>query len=125
IINDAYNANPTSMAASISIAAKAKGRSVCILGDMFELGQNEAQYHMEIGHYAAEMGIDQILCVGQLSRYIYEGAREMGAAALYFTDKESLIDALPSLIKQGDTVLVKASHGMRLDTVVQWLADDG
>ena len=123
ILNDAYNANPTSMVASISVAAKAAKRSVCILGDMFELGQKEIEYHMNIGHYAAEQGIDLILCVGQLAHYIYEGALEKGGTAKYYPDKESLLQALPSLIASEDTVLVKASHGMHLETVVQWLAD--
>ena len=123
ILNDAYNANPTSMAASISIAANCAKRSVCILGDMFELGQDEVEYHKNIGSYAAEKGIDLILCVGELSKHIDAGAREKGGNTLYFPDKESLLQALPTLIESEDTVLVKASHGMHLDTVVQWLVD--
>jgi len=121
VINDAYNANPTSMAASLGILAKAAGRKVCILGDMLELGVGEAQYHHDIGQYAAELGIDCILCVGRLAENICEGARAKGADAQHFPDKELLIGALPSLIQPKDTVLVKASHGMRLDTVADWL----
>jgi UDP-N-acetylmuramoyl-tripeptide--D-alanyl-D-alanine ligase len=121
VINDAYNANPSSMAASLGILAKAEGRKVCILGDMLELGDNEAQYHHDIGQYAADIGIDCILCVGRLARHICEGAKEKGFNAQYFTDKDQLTSALPSLIKPKDTVLVKASHGMRLDTVADWL----
>lgn len=121
VVNDAYNANPTSMAASLGILAKAGGRKVCILGDMFELGENEAQYHHDIGQCAAELGIDSILCVGQLARYIFEAAKKKGADARYFADKQQLTDELPALIQPQDTVLVKASHGMRLDTVADWL----
>lgn len=124
IINDAYNANPTSMAASISIAAKAQGRSVCILGDMFELGQEEAAYHKAIGRHAAEEDIKIILCVGPLSKYIFEAATEKKAKAMYFPDKETLIKNLPSIIRTGDTVLVKASHGMHLEEVAQWLKNN-
>ena len=124
VINDAYNANPSSMAASLGILAKAEGRRVCILGDMFELGDDEVQYHHDIGQYAAEIGIDCILCVGQLARTIYEGAREKGANVQHFSDKEMLLAALPSLIKPKDIVLVKASHGMRLDTVAEWLIEN-
>ncbi len=124
IINDAYNANPTSMAASICVAAKAGGRSVCILGDMFELGENEREYHRETGRKAAEEGVDLIVCAGELSRHTYEGAKERGANAPHFPDKESMLKALPDIIKKGDTVLVKASHGMRLETVAEWLIEN-
>ena len=124
VINDAYNANPSSMAASLNILSKAEGRKVCILGDMFELGEGEAQYHYDIGQYAADMGIDCILCVGRLARTIYEGAKGKGANAQHFSDKELLVSALPSLIKQKDIVLVKASHGMRLDTIAAWLIEN-
>ncbi len=121
VINDAYNANPSSMAASLGTLAKAQGRKVCVLGDMLELGENEAQYHHDIGQCAADMGIDCILCVGRLARHIYEGAKAKGINAQYFADKAQLTDELPSLIQPKDTVLVKASHGMRLDTVADWL----
>ncbi len=124
IINDAYNANPTSMKASICIAAKTPGRSVCVLGDMFELGENEAEYHKSVGKHAADEGAGLVLCVGNLARHIYEGAAEHGAKALYFPDKEALLAALPDIIKSGDTVLVKASHGMHLETVAEWLKDN-
>ena len=124
VINDAYNANPSSMAASLGILAKAEGRKVCILGDMFELGEGEAQYHHDIGQLAADIGIDCILCVGRLAGAICEGAKGKGAAAQHFPDKETLLTALPSLIEPKDTVLVKASHGMRLDTIAQWLIEN-
>jgi UDP-N-acetylmuramoyl-tripeptide--D-alanyl-D-alanine ligase len=123
VINDAYNANPTSMAASIGILAKAGGRKVCILGDMLELGENEAQYHHDIGQYAADMGIDRVVCVGRLARHIYEGAKGKGIDVQYFADKDQLAAALSSLVQPDDTVLVKASHGMRLDTVADWLVE--
>jgi len=121
VISDAYNANPTSMAASLGILAKAEGRKICILGDMFELGDAEVQYHHDIGQYAAKLGIDYILCVGKLAAYIFEGAKKKGGNARHFVDKEHLLDALPSLLKPQDTILVKASHGMRLDTIADWL----
>jgi len=121
VISDAYNANPTSMAASLGILAKAEGRKVCILGDMFELGEAEVQYHRGIGQVAAELKIDLILCVGKLAEHIFEAAQEAGGNARYFADKGQMVDALPSLIQPKDTILVKASHGMRLDTIADWL----
>jgi UDP-N-acetylmuramoyl-tripeptide--D-alanyl-D-alanine ligase len=124
ILNDAYNANPTSMAASICVAAKSGGRCVCILGDMFELGEKENEYHREIGKRATEEGVDLIVCAGELSRHTYEGAKDMGANTLHFPDRDSMLKALPGLIKKGDTVLIKASRGMHLETVVQWLKEN-
>jgi UDP-N-acetylmuramoyl-tripeptide--D-alanyl-D-alanine ligase len=124
ILNDTYNANPTSMEAAISIAAKSSGRSVCILGDMFELGHSGAGFHRDIGRCAAKEKIGLIICVGNLSKYICEAAKEEGAVALHFPDKESLIEELPSQLRKGDTVLVKASHGMHLETIVKWLSDN-
>jgi UDP-N-acetylmuramoyl-tripeptide--D-alanyl-D-alanine ligase len=88
---------------------------------MLELGEREAQYHFDIGQYAAELGIDCILCVGRLAKNVCAAARAKGADAHHFPDKELLMSALPSLIRPKDTVLVKASHGMRLDTVADWL----
>ena len=67
VIDDCYNANPVSMKAAIDLLATAPGRKVAILGDMFELGENERAMHREVGQYAAEKGIDLILCVGALS----------------------------------------------------------
>jgi len=124
IINDAYNANPASMAAGISVAAKAPGRSVCILGDMFELGERGAGYHREIGRHAAREGVGLVICVGELSKNIYEEAARNGAKALYFKDKEELVKELSSLIEPGDTVFVKASHGMRLEETAKWLEEN-
>ena len=73
VIDDCYNANPVSMKAAIDLLATAPGRKVAILGDMFELGENERAMHREVGQYAAEKGIDLILCVGGLSSEMYEG----------------------------------------------------
>ena len=74
IIDDCYNANPVSMKAAIDLLSMANSRTVAILGDMFELGSNENTLHYEVGAYAAEKGIDVILCIGNLSRNMYEGA---------------------------------------------------
>ncbi len=76
IIDDCYNANPVSMKAAIDLLATAPGRKVAILGDMFELGENEKAMHGEVGEYAAEKGIDLILCVGELSKLCIRGCRE-------------------------------------------------
>lgn len=123
ILNDAYNASPTSVAASIDVTVKTEGRHVLILGDMFELGKDELHYHREIGAYAAGKKADLILCVGKLSRAIYEGAQSVGGNALHFKDKKSLLAALPKLLQSGDTILIKASNGMKLQDVADFIKE--
>lgn len=120
IVDDCYNANPTSTAAALASLASLPGRRVCILGDMFELGAEENALHRAVGECAAAYGIEQVIACGELAREIYAGARAAKEAPLawHFPNKESLLDALPQLIKQGDTVLIKASHGMAFDEVV-------
>ena len=95
------------------------GRKVAILGDMFELGENERAMHREVGQYAAEKGIDLILCVGGLSSEMYEGAAEKGGEARHFEIREALEAILQDLLQPGDTVLVKASHSMAFENIVQ------
>lgn len=117
VIADAYNASPTAMRSAIDVLKLAEGRKVAILGDMFELGENEAALHRQTGEYAKNAGIDLIICVGGLSKDTFEGAK--GTGREYFETVDELISALPRLLKKGDSVLVKASHGMHLDRVIE------
>ena len=119
VLNDAYNANPSSMKASIDVLRYAEGRKVCILGDMFELGPDSAHFHRVVGAYAADRGIDLILCVGALAEEMYHEALAHGGNAFYFADKDD--EGIYSLIHRGDTVLVKGSRGMALEKVVERL----
>jgi UDP-N-acetylmuramoyl-tripeptide--D-alanyl-D-alanine ligase len=126
IIDDCYNANPVSMKAAIDLLTIADTRKVAILGDMFELGSNEKALHKEVGAYAASKRLDVLICVGSLSKEMYGGALEViekhpGTALIYFEKRDVLIQALPDLIKENDTILVKASHGMGFDNVVKAL----
>ena len=131
LIDDCYNANPASMRAAIELLAMALGRRVAILGDMFELGENEKELHGEIGNYTVEKGIDVLICTGALSRNMYEAAVEknktMGAGGktkvYYFDTRDAMLGGLPGILKKGDTVLVKASHGMQFEKAVEFLKD--
>ncbi len=117
ILNDVYNANPGSMRSALDVLkSSTDGRTVCILGDMFELGDQAPEYHKQVGAYAAQVGIDCMLFVGKLSRHMLKGAK--GSNATHYDTVEELIDALPTVILPGDTVLVKASRGMALERVV-------
>ena len=122
VIDDCYNANPVSMRAAVDLLAMALGRKVAVLGDMFELGENEAQLHREVGAYAAEKGIDVIICTGALSKNMYEGAcAESEKDVYYFETRDEMLAGLPEILKPGDNILVKASHGMHFEEVVEHL----
>ena len=131
IIDDCYNANPVSMKAAIDLLCMADTNKVAILGDMGELGETENALHKEVGVYAAEKAINILICVGKLSSHMYDGASDIyerrqknGSTdyeLLYFETRDELIEALPSIIKEDDTILVKASHFMEFEKVVKAL----
>lgn len=119
LIDDCYNANPDSVKCSIDSLAQRKGRRVCILGDMLEMGTDVEALHAGVGKYAAERGIELLLCVGERSKHTCEGAEDM--EAYHFETNEDLIERLGEYIQQGDIVLVKASNSMRFDTISEAL----
>lgn len=128
IIDDCYNANPSSMKAAISLLMQADSRRVAVLGDMFELGENELALHGEVGTFAMGAGIDVLVCVGTLSRAMYEGALKTGVKPVnvyYFATREEMLAKKEELFLQGDTILVKASHGMEFSKVVGVLKEEG
>ncbi|MBQ3330953.1 MAG: UDP-N-acetylmuramoyl-tripeptide--D-alanyl-D-alanine ligase [Ruminococcus sp.] len=118
IIDDCYNANPTSTKAGLDTLAKLGGRRVAVLGDMKELGTEELALHREIGAYAKEIGIDVLVAVGPLSEATAEG---FGEGAYYYQDVERCIDRLKRHLHPGDAVLVKASHSMQFERIVEAL----
>jgi UDP-N-acetylmuramoyl-tripeptide--D-alanyl-D-alanine ligase len=114
-INDAYNANPTSVrAALLHLRDRAgAGRAVAVLGGMAELGRASAGYHREIAALAGELDLE-LLTVGEL-------AREYGAAD-WVPDAETALERLAHLLRPGDVVLVKASRAVGLEGVAPALA---
>ena len=112
------------MCAALDLLARADTRKVAILGDMFELGEDAEKLHGEVGSYAAKLGIDVIICVGELSENMAREAEENGSGrsrVYYYPEKEVLLQELEGLTKPGDTVLVKASHGMDFGKIVEKL----
>ncbi len=112
VIDGSYNCNPTSMEAALNVLKNASGRRVCIFGDMLELGPDAPAYHARIGAYAEQCGIERMLTVGPLAR------NAAYADADAYETVDALLAALPRLLEDGDTILVKASFGMRLKRVV-------
>lgn len=121
IISDCYNANPNSVKAAVDSMKGIPGRKVCVLGDMLELGDATAELHREVGTYAVNGGADLVVGCGTLGKYIAEGAQDAGGAALYYENKEALMSALTEIIRPGDVVLVKASHSMAFERIVEKL----
>ena len=121
IIDDCYNANPVSMKSSLSVLADALGRKVAILGDMGELGTNEQELHREVGSYAASLDIDRFLTVGPLARYIADGilAEHPEADVICYENLQKFLHDLNRQLVKGDTILVKASHFMHFEKLVE------
>lgn len=126
VIDDCYNANPNSVRSALSILAgmEVEGRRIAVLGDMLELGDESPALHRGVGAWAAEMAVDRLWTLGSRARDIASSARAAGlsrARVRHFDDKAQLEESLLEEVSSGDVVLVKASHGLRLDTTVRRL----
>jgi UDP-N-acetylmuramoyl-tripeptide--D-alanyl-D-alanine ligase len=123
VIDDCYNANPMSMRAALDdLAATAgEGRRVAVLGDMLELGGEEARFHAEIGAHAAACGVELLIAVGERSRALADAYGDAGDVQVT-ADAAQAATLIPKLVRVGDTVLVKASRGVGLEVVAEALA---
>jgi UDP-N-acetylmuramoyl-tripeptide--D-alanyl-D-alanine ligase len=115
LINDAYNANPVSMRAALAYLAERAGdrRRVAILGDMAELGRTGPEYHRQVGAAASELGVDELLAVGELAR----GYLEAGVPGRWAANVHDALRQVDELVRPGDAVLVKASRAVGLEAV--------
>ena len=115
VVNDCYNANPTSMRAALEHLASldAAGRHVAVLGEMRELGSNAEGYHREIGAHARQLGVEPILGVGELARDYAPDA--------WAPDAEAAIPLAEAMVEPGDAVLVKGSRAVGLELVTDEL----
>ena len=119
IIDDSYNANPSSLRAAIDVLHEVAGGAWLVLGDMVELGDFAIDSHKDAGHYARANGIARLFAVGELSRHAVD---TFGAGAEWFPDAEALIGRLARELPPNATVLVKGSRVNRLERVVEALA---
>jgi UDP-N-acetylmuramoyl-tripeptide--D-alanyl-D-alanine ligase len=115
LIDDSYNANPSSMAAAIDTLALASGERWLVLGDMAELGADARALHASVGVHARQRGIEHLLAVGPLSAAAVEA---FGARAELYEDKAALIAAMQSRLHSGATCLIKGSHSAGMEQVV-------
>jgi UDP-N-acetylmuramoyl-tripeptide--D-alanyl-D-alanine ligase len=114
LIDDTYNANPDSVRAAIDVLAELPAPHLLVLGDMGEVGDQGPEFHAEIGEYAAERGIESLLCMGELMRYgaaVFPGARHFGGM-------EALCNAVLADLPHYRSLLVKGSRFMKMERVV-------
>jgi len=119
VINDAYNANPASLAAAAeALAAYDARRRVAVVGDMLELGPRAGELHRAAGAHLAGQDIALVVGVGELAAGIADAAGEAGAGAVKLPDVDAAAEALPGLLRDGDVVLLKGSRAMRMERLV-------
>ncbi len=123
ILDDTYNASPESMLAALNLLDELDGRKIAVLGDMLELGQYERQGHEMVGLRAAQVA-DSLLTLGTRGHMIAEAARRSGmkkSSVLEFEELDQIIDWLNQNLAKNDSVLIKGSHGLHMDRIVNVL----
>ncbi|MCS4487056.1 UDP-N-acetylmuramoyl-tripeptide--D-alanyl-D-alanine ligase [Staphylococcus americanisciuri] len=121
VINDAYNASPTSMKAAIDTIAQMTGRKILVFGDVLELGPQSAALHAEVGRYLRDKEIEVLFTFGDASKALCEAGALYVDRATHFASKAELTEVLSAMLKSDDIVLVKGSRGMKLEEVVDAL----
>jgi UDP-N-acetylmuramoyl-tripeptide--D-alanyl-D-alanine ligase len=119
IIDDSYNANPSSMRAGIDVLAEVAGRRWLVMGDMAELGEFAERSHADIGKYARERGVERLYATGKLAALAVES---FGPGGEWYPDTEALARALDDAASSDVRLLVKGSRMNRLERVVDALA---
>ena len=121
IVNDAYNASPASMRVALRTTAEIyDGRKIAVLGDMLELGDVSEKLHREVGAQLLENHFDTLIALGELGKFIAEGARDAGLTNVYFVGShEEAAQKILELVEHGDTILFKASHAMHMEKIIE------
>lgn len=123
ILDDCYNANPQSVTAALEILAKTEcDRKIAVLGDMGELGDLTEQAHYNMGALAAMLGMDLVVAIGSKASKIAQGAEEGGSETQHFATLEEAINALGDCFTEDTAMLVKASHAMHFERLVEELS---
>lgn len=117
LVDDTYNANPDSVRAAIDVLADLPGPRLLVLGDMGEVGDEGPAFHREVGQYAAERGIDHVLCLGELARHTTQAC----PGSEHFEHIDPLLDRVDSLRTPTRSILVKGSRFMKMERVVEHL----
>jgi UDP-N-acetylmuramoyl-tripeptide--D-alanyl-D-alanine ligase len=113
VIDDSYNANPDSVRAAIDVLASCPAPTVLVLGDMGEVGTQGAEFHREIGAYAAAKKISRLLAIGEATKHAVDS---FGPGGRHFERIEELVSSI-----EGSSILVKGSRFMRMERIVSAL----
>ncbi len=128
IINDAYNASFEAMQASLKYLGELKAnRKIAVLGDMLELGDYSQKLHEQVGEEVVKNKIDILIGSGEYAKYIIQSAKENGMPenmVYYFEDTKEIIEYLNKIMKQGDIILFKASHGMKFYELAEKIQEE-
>ena len=121
VINDSYNANPDSMKASVKTFIELYENPVVVLGNMGELGEDEAEYHREVGRYLAKQNIKNVkfLSVGNLAAEIASELEKAGAWVEKFDDNESVSRYILANLNVGNTIFLKASRAVKFEEIIE------
>ena len=124
IIDDTYNACPDSMKSALTTLVATEGeRKIAILGDMYELGKNEIQEHRGVGEFADLLGLNAVVAIGKLGSHIGDRMVNEFTKVYTYPSKEDFYEEMAEIIQEGDTILVKASRGMEMETIVDMLSE--
>lgn len=124
ILNDSYNANPSSMENALDTlkGMKKEGRKIAVLGDMLELGEKSYEFHKKVGEKIKECGVDYLYTLGELASGFAQGAEEKGFIKkniFSFKNKKELLEKLLEFLRSGDLVLFKGSRKMKMEEIVE------
>jgi len=118
VLDDTYNANPTSLNAALSVLQMYPAPRWLVLGDMNELGERSALFHQQAARRALDVGVERLYATGNMTRHAVD---TFGEGAYFFNDQGALIEALRNDVMAGTTLLVKGSRGMQMEKVVNAL----
>ena len=125
IIADCYNASVASMEASLKVMTTvATGRKIAVLGDMLEMGEFSEECHRDVGKLVAENKADLLVCVGENAKFTIEEATKLGVESKWFESNTLAADYINSIVKEGDTLLFKASRGMKFETIASAVTEE-
>jgi UDP-N-acetylmuramoyl-tripeptide--D-alanyl-D-alanine ligase len=125
LLDDTYNASPESMLAALNLLDELDGRKVAVLGDMLELGPYERGGHEMVGLRAAQV-VSILLTLGDRAHMIADAARRAGmkkTSVIEFTELDPLMEWLKANLTSKDAVLIKGSHGLRMDRITSMLEE--
>lgn len=123
VIADCYNASPDSMKSALSVlsSTKTEGKKIAVLGDMLELGNFSVKLHKKVGEYAVKSDTDMLICVGNDAKEIANTAMGRIENVAYFENKADAVAYLDENLLSGDTILFKASRGMKFEEIINSL----